>query len=92
MRLTHDNTNRPTPLRDRHTISAEQTTILLKSTHDPYPNLGCSNTTFPLRMNPTYANHQDQSNNTKSITKQYSTNQYKERTGDLTRFSNLPMS
>jgi len=35
LRSTHDSTNRPTPLQDQHMISVEQTTMLLRSTHDP---------------------------------------------------------
>jgi len=35
----------PTPFRDRHTISAEQTIVLLESTYDATPTLKISDTT-----------------------------------------------
>jgi len=42
----------PTSLQDGHTIFAEQTALLLKSTHDHMPNLGSSDTTCcALRRN-----------------------------------------
>ena len=98
LRLTHDlRRTVPTPLQDRHMISAERTVMLLESTHDPTPNLESSDTLIApsegilARLSP-----RDQCTKHRVNHKQCDTNQtikeIKQGINDLTSFGNLPTS